>query len=955
MPDFHHHRILNSLSKGFLLLPRHAVLFRRFAALVCLLMLHTFQPGFLRAQSYPQVDLQVSLDTNRRLISGVLRVRVAPEDARPRDAWWFRLPPNRFLEEDPRGIAKRIAPSPIGFHFSIEDPIDPMFPGGFSAGNIQIVSVEDEAGRRLLFTKESDPDLPVGMWRGDALMRVVFAPGSSGREIKVHFVTTLPERHVDGWSDVGIVAEQWHPLLLGFQQGAWVRDAFSPAGAEYQLQVKLDRAGWLKVGEQAARKMEGGSTLITAPTGEAQRVYPLIYVPSRSQLERHTTLGHYQIFFEEGNERIANTTLDISEQFAAFAQRRYGFLQTQNNITFLQSDMGTGEITTSGNTIIIPTMYFKNSSLLDRVYAGKLARALAEIWFGEQVWANRNTDAWLHLGLTGFLALEYFEYTYGWDAPVHDLMDWLSPRYREHFFESKTLNQIRSGGDVPLTVPIYYFEFHSRAMVAVYQKAPLVIRALKFTIGEESFNEGLRRFYETYSQRQASIRGFQEAMEEAHGQPLDWFFDAWFRGTTRMDYALGDWESEPTPDGYKLSVELLRLEAGIMPVAIEISLEDGRKIRRKWDGKDERVTLEVNLPAPVESITLDPQEYLLETDRLNNHSSRDIRWRPFYDWSKEREMLVTIVARIGGNAIDGNTVGVGTNIKINSRNTLTVIPIYGENTREVLFEADYSSNFFFGPDTALQLQASKIGGRRTFSTGVRFIHSAGGHVNSSSTYAFNFEEVDAASLGTAADEPIQQPGNTNNISLFQRTVFGSGEPYSADLTFELEHSQPAIDSDFKYTSFKGVYGQQLDFHVNHALRFELIRGLIDGKGPIQKQHLLGDPLVLRGFPRTIGLVSDNIAALRLEYQFVATRKVFGETMQNRKLTLLFFGDIGKGWNNGETFDEALTRRDVGVGFTMDLSLLNTLNFPLRMELAYPVGDPEYKDRQVILLQALSFF
>jgi hemolysin activation/secretion protein len=318
-------------------------------------------------------------------------------------------------------------------------------------------------------------------------------------------------------------------------------------------------------------------------------------------------------------------------------------------------------------------------------------------------------------------------------------------------------------------------------------------------------------------------------------------------------------------------------------------------------------------------------------------------------------MLVTIVARIGGNAIDGNTVGVGTNIKINSSNTLTLIPIYGENSNELLFEADYSSNFFFGPDTALQLLASKIGGRRTFSTGVRFTHSVGGHVNSSSTYAFNFEEVDAASLGTAADEPIQQPGNTNNISLFQQTVFGEGEPYSADLTFELEHSQPAMDSDFKYTSFKGIYGQQLDFHVNHALRFELIRGLIDGKGPIQKQHLLGDPLVLRGFPRTIGLVSDNIAALRLEYQFVATRRVFGETMQNRKLTLLFFGDIGKGWNNGETSEDALTRRDVGVGFTMDLSLLNTLNFPLRLELAYPVGDPEYKDRQVILLQALSFF
>ena len=71
--------------------------------------------------------------------------------------------------------------------------------------------------------------------------------------------------------------------------------------------------------------------------------------------------------------------------------------------------------------------------------------------------------------------------------------------------------------------------------------------------------------------------------------------------------------------------------------------------------------------------------------------------------------------------------------------------------------------------------------------------------------------------------------------------------------------------------------------------------------------------------------------------------------------MLFFGDVGKGWNNGENFDDAITRRDVGIGFNIDLSLLNVLDFPLRVEVAFPVGDPEFKDRQVILLQALSFF
>ena len=414
-------------------------------------------------------------------------------------------------------------------------------------------------------------------------------------------------------------------------------------------------------------------------------------------MESPSSSGRFQIFYQEGHQRVARRTLEVARDFTAYLQRRFGISAPHAGITFIQSSLGTGEMFTVGNAILIPTVYFKNNTLLDRVFTGKLARAIAELYFGEGVWSNRNTDAWLHLGLTGFLALDYFEYAYGWDAPVHDLVDWLSPRYREHFFEAKALEQIRGERDVPLTVPIYFYDFPQRALVAVYQKAPLVIRTLQFAIGDDAFAEGLRGFYGAYRGRRATVQSFQNALEEASGQSLDWYFDAWFHGTTRLDYALGDWESEPTEEGHRLSVEVLRLEAGIMPLELQINLEDGRQIRRVWNGRAEKETLVYDVPGPVESLDLDPQEYLLETSRINNHSTRDIRWRPFYDWSKERESLVTIITRLGGNAIDGNIFGVGASIKLDSRNSFTLIPIYGENSDEALFEADYSRNHIIGP------------------------------------------------------------------------------------------------------------------------------------------------------------------------------------------------------------------------------------------------------------------
>ena len=357
----------------------------------------------------------------------------------------------------------------------------------------------------------------------------------------------------------------------------------------------------------------------------------------------------------------------------------------------------------------------------------------------------------------------------------------------------------------------------------------------------------------------------------------------------------------------------------------------------------------------MEDLTLDPFEFLLETSRQNNLSSTPIRWRPLYDWSKERETLVTVVARLGGNAIDGNIIGVGARVKLDSENQLSLLPIVGQNSNDVLFEATYSRSRFFSPRLTQELIASRLGGKRTFTSGVRYSHLTSENFVLDTTYAFSFEEVEAASVGGSAEDPVQQPGTTNNFNINFIGSFYPRNPFAGDLAVELEHSQPALNSEFHYTTVFATYGQDLGLHINHALRFELIRGLTDGEAPVQKQHLLGDPLVLRGFPRTINLVSDNIAALRMEYHFVLTRHIYGSSVQTRKLKLILFADVGKGWDNDEEFGAATTRKDVGLGVNIDLSVLNTLEFPLRIEVAFPQGDPDFKDRQIIFLQALSFF
>ncbi|CAM3046108.1 M1 family metallopeptidase [Saccharomonospora xinjiangensis] len=68
---------------------------------------------------------------------------------------------------------------------------------------------------------------------------------------------------------------------------------------------------------------------------------------------------------------------------------------------------------------------------------------------------------------------------------------------------------------------------------AVYVKGPLAVHALRMRIGDESFDELLRRWPAEHENGNASWEEFEDFAERVSGQDLDEFFKAWFRDTER--------------------------------------------------------------------------------------------------------------------------------------------------------------------------------------------------------------------------------------------------------------------------------------------------------------------------------------------------------------------------------------------------------------------------------------
>ena len=906
------------------------------------------------AQPYPTYDFAVHFDAERHVISGTVRITRPAGDSRPRDVWWFHLPPNRFARKDSRGPRQRIGRVPFGARLAEIDTADPAFPDGFSAGNIEIMAIRDEAGRALAFSREANAMLPQGFWPGEALLRVETA-AARGDSLVIEFTTQLPQRYWDGWTTAGIFAEQWYPVLLDFREGAWMRDVFQPSGGTFRLALTVSRAGWVLAGREEAVWGKPGAPLRFPDRGLPSRAFPLLVLWDHTLVTRPSGQARMDSLFTAENQRNGALAARIGAAFADFMQERYGLPLEPGRVTFVQSDSPTGEIRAAGNIVVIPLVYYKNPRILNRLFLGRLSQAMAEIWFGETVWANRDTETWLHLGVTGFLSLEFFEHRYGPDAGIHDLVDWLSPKFREHFFETAVLNNMRAGTDAPLSISLHHYPYRGEAMVALYQKAPLVWRSLAHAIGKEKFAEGLKLLFAERAYRSVTSSQFQEVLERVSGRSLERFFRQWFHGVTHLDYQLVEWKTQADGAKFRVTVKVRRNEPGIMPVELLAVARNGEEYRERWDGEAETKTFEFHLSAPLERVVLDPGEYLLDTSRQNNHSRRNLRLRPFYDWSKERESLATIFAIAGGNAIDGNIVGIGTNIRFNQDSRLRFVPIYAQKTSQILFEADFRKARFLHPRLTFLAALQNVGGQKTFRTGLSFDHRTPPAFAVRSSAALQLQEVGAPR--TLADNlaNLQQEGKTNNILLSEAVTFLPGQPFSSTIRLEIEHAQPAFSSDFRYTTAQLTWGQAFDFAANHALRLEALAGLTKGETPIQKKHLLGDPLVLRGFPRTVELVSDRLAALRLEYRLVLTRRIFGENLQTRRIVAIFFYDIGKGWANDETFDLAPTRKDIGFGLNLVVNGLSLVEFPLRVEIAFPLGDPVYKERQVIFFQALTFF
>ncbi len=252
---------------------------------------------------------------------------------------------------------------------------------------------------------------------------------------------------------------------------------------------------------------------------------------------------------------------------------------------------------------------------------GLILHEVGHIYFYGILANNETREAWLDEGFTTFQTRWYMETRYGkWgydrEKSLHNA-GWL--RKKRPALSSRenarniALFFMTSGKDEPISKWSFHYNDGMAYSINAYTKGSIFFEMLRYVVGEEKFAQICKEYFRRWKFKHVNEARFKAVCEEVSGMELDWFFEQWLHGTPTIDYALGRVRKQRLSSGeYKTEVEIRRKGDGIMPVEVVLETGDGRKLKKRWHGRDERGVIVFVTEKKPGKVMLDPENQIMD-------------------------------------------------------------------------------------------------------------------------------------------------------------------------------------------------------------------------------------------------------------------------------------------------------------------------------------------------------
>jgi hypothetical protein len=230
-----------------------------------------------------------------------------------------------------------------------------------------------------------------------------------------------------------------------------------------------------------------------------------------------------------------------------------------------------------------------------------MAHEVAHQWWGHGVGWQSYHDQWLSEGFS-----QYFAALYAREYRGDEVFQGILRRMRRWAISQS------DQGPVFLGYRVGHIKGDGRAFRAVvYNKGAMVLHMLRQMMGDETFFQGLRRFYLSSRFRKVGSEDFRVAMEQESGLPLQRFFERWVysAGLPQITFSA---RSEEGPTG---RVARLRFEQTgdifDLPALVTLTDVDGRSRDVLVRVSDRVVEAVVALDRPLKSAAISARDVSL--------------------------------------------------------------------------------------------------------------------------------------------------------------------------------------------------------------------------------------------------------------------------------------------------------------------------------------------------------
>lgn len=617
--------------------------FRQAAALLALLAM----PAVARAQDAPDamaestphtlarpaLDLTAEIDPHARRLTGTATWTITNHGQQPLGELLFWLYPNRLTKPAP-------ALGDVNFHW--------LYPSGFSPASMAIQAVH--AGLTAAPLAAHVEASPAG--EGTILRVVLPAPLPPGAATRValDFVTDLPHR----LGNFGCAYAQcrlmggFYPFPVAQGPGGFVIEAppdridfharvGAPAGSDVVLGDSVAPAAVAPVAAAATNApyvslvVDHGMHVAPIAAGGFRARY--LYRDKRPPSSEDQVLPYVR---EDRTGLIIDATADA---LAFLAAQGLGAAPGDvAPVTLIEAPLRNELVTRHGPIILVSDRLFEIFPI-DRVrkyHRLELVRAVLAAALDPALRAiEPDPDVGLSEGLiAAYLADNFTVNRFRRLEFARDLLRPLAflPAVDQLMYAPLLASSASYFGDVEdrdvLRDDVRRFSHHHPGPRFVYAK-------LQDLVGSQGIAQIARLVVgERVPLRQAAARVF--------GAPLDWFWQQWLSGPPpRVNYRIAGVHSTPLPPhGAHVIVDIERQGADLLePVDLRITDRDGVAHDLVWKERGQRHRFELDLPAGLSSVELDPQHRLAESavgsltpaddPRLDNRVPK--RWRLIYD------------------------------------------------------------------------------------------------------------------------------------------------------------------------------------------------------------------------------------------------------------------------------------------------------------------------------------